>query len=88
MSAVHGTTNDNNKENTSQQEQPQQKMPPDLLPDPKKATLSMLSSLNELHATLVCPLCDNLLEVPSTLACAHTFCLSWWVNIFFGVMIL
>lgn len=71
MSSFHGNAaagadnnNNSNKENT-----------PDLLPDPRKATPFMLKSLGQLHDTLLCPLCHKMMREPSTLACAHTFCL-------------
>ncbi|CAB9509738.1 expressed unknown protein [Seminavis robusta] len=47
---------------------------PSIMPESTKTTVYMRQSLNELHATLLCPLCHQLLQNPSTLSCAHTFC--------------
>ena len=45
-----------------------------VMPHPSKVTVFMRQSLDRLHSALVCPLCCDLLENPSTLACGHTFC--------------
>lgn len=50
--------------------------PPQLVLDPQTTTPAMRSSLEELHSSLLCPLCHQVFVDPSTLACAHTFCLS------------
>jgi zinc finger of C3HC4-type, RING len=45
-----------------------------MVPDAAKVTVFMRQSLDQLHSSLVCPLCRGLLEAPSTLACGHSFC--------------
>ena len=42
----------------------------------KKVTPSMNSSLQTIHTSLQCPLCNQLMVDPSTLACSHNFCFS------------
>jgi len=50
--------------------------PPKLVLDPQTTTPAMRKSLEELHSSLLCPLCNQVFVDPSTLPCAHTFCLS------------
>ena len=45
-----------------------------VMPDPDKVTDFMRKSLEQLQTSLICPLCNQMLKEPSTLACAHTFC--------------
>jgi zinc finger of C3HC4-type, RING len=47
-----------------------------MMPDPSKVTVFMQKSLDQLYSSLVCPLCREMLEAPSTLACGHSFCFS------------
>lgn len=61
-------TNDDGKENNSNT----------ILPGPQQATVFMRQSLEELNSALTCHLCHQMLNDPSTLACAHTFC--WKVS--------
>ena len=49
-----------------------------IMPGPQQATVFMRQSLEELNSALTCHLCHQMLNDPSTLACAHTFC--WKVS--------
>ena len=57
-------------------ERPAPPPPPELVLDPETTTPAMRKSLKELQSSLLCPLCNQVFVDPSTLPCAHTFCLS------------
>jgi hypothetical protein len=48
--------------------------PPPLVLDVERTTPAMRRSLDSLRSSLLCPLCNQVLQKPSTLPCAHTFC--------------
>ena len=58
-----------NKENTGTA-----RVTENVIPDAEKITSFMRQSLDQFQASLICPLCKEMLKAPTTLACAHTFC--------------
>jgi len=46
------------------------------LPNRQKLTCDMASALQTLRSSLLCPMCDQIMVDPSTLHCAHSFCLT------------
>jgi hypothetical protein len=53
---------------------PPPKPPSTFQVDGKKATPTMETSLYTIRDSLLCPLCNKVMNQPSTLQCAHSFC--------------